>query len=99
MALTSWAFIYTADGADPAGVVTDVDNGTCRSVFVGVPDVPSGIALAAALVDDGAQLIELCGGFGPIGTAQVLEAIRHRIPVGSVGYGPESVDGVHDLFS
>jgi hypothetical protein len=66
---------------------------------VGVPEVDDGVRLAKGLVDDGAELIELCGGFGPVGTARILEAIDHRIPVGAVGYGPESVDGVHDLFS
>lgn len=99
MALTHWAFIYTADGASAAGDRIVNDNGTCRSIFVGVPTVADGVALAAALVDDGAQLIELCGGFGPLGTAQVIDAIGLRVPVGSVGYGPESVDGVHALFS
>ncbi len=99
MALTHWAFLYTDDGASESGDVTVVDNGMCRSVFVGVPNVDAGVAITASLVDDGAQLIELCGGFGPVGTAKVLEAIQHRVPVGSVGYGPESVDGVHALFS
>jgi Family of unknown function (DUF6506) len=42
---------------------------------------------------------ELCGGFGPIGTAAVLSAVGGAIPVGSVGYGPESVDGVYRLFA
>ena len=99
MALTDWAFIYTADGSDPAGSVTTLDDGGCRTVLVGVPDVAAGVALAARLVDDGAQLLELCGGFGPAGAAAVLEAIGHRIPVGAVGYGPESVAGVAAIFS
>jgi hypothetical protein len=99
MALTHWAFLYTAPGSDPAGDVTVVDNGSCRTVVVGVPDVESAIALAPGLVDDGAQLVELCGGFGPVGTARILEAIDHRVPVGAVGYGPEAVDGLHAIFS
>ena len=99
MGLRHWAFVYTAGGHPPDGTFTVVDNGTSRTVLVGVPDVDSGVRLAARLVDDGAQLIELCGGFGPVGTARVLEAIDHRVPVGSVGYGPESVDGVHAIFS
>jgi hypothetical protein len=99
MALTHWAFIYTAPGADPEGVVTVVDNGRCRTVLVGVPDVACGVRLAPRLVADGAQLLELCGGFGPVGTARVLEAIRSAVPVGAVGYGPESVDGVHAIFA
>jgi hypothetical protein len=99
MALRRWAFLYTAGGHPREGTVTVVENETSRTVLVGVPDVDSGVNLAAGLVDDGAQLIELCGGFGPVGTARVLEAVAHRVPVGSVGYGPESVDGVHAIFS
>ena len=45
------------------------------------------------------QLIELCGGFGPIWTARVIEAIGGAVPVGSVGYGPESIAQMHELFA
>ena len=45
------------------------------------------------------QLIELCGGFGPVWTARVLAAIDHRVPVGSVAYGPESITALHALFA
>ena len=38
-------------------------------------------------------------GFGPLWTAKVIEAIDHSVPVGSVGYGPESIDAMHALFS
>ena len=55
--------------------------------------------MARELVDGGIQLLELCGGFGPVGTARVLEAIGHRVPVGSVGYGPESIDAMAALFA
>jgi hypothetical protein len=99
MGLRRWAFIYTAGGHPPEGTFTVVETDKSRTVLVGVPDVDSGVRVAAGLVDDGAQLIELCGGFGPIGTARVLEAIAHRVPVGAVGYGPESVDGVHAIFA
>jgi len=99
MALTHWAFIYTADGSDPEGTVTTIDNGVCRTVLLGVPNVDVALRRVGSLVDDGAQLIELCGGFGPVGTAKIIDAIGGRVPVGSVGYGPESVDGVYAIFS
>jgi len=44
------------------------------------------------------QLIELCGGFGPIWTAKVIEELDGAIPVGSVGYGPEAISGMYRLF-
>ncbi|WP_394828062.1 DUF6506 family protein [Pendulispora albinea] len=99
MALQNWAFIYTAPGSPSEGTVSIVETPACRTVLVGVPDVESGVRIAPRLVAEGAQLIELCGGFGPMGTARVLSVIQHAVPVGSVAYGPESVDGVHAIFA
>jgi len=31
-------------------------------------------------------------------TGKIIEAIEGRVPVGSVGYGPESIDGMARLF-
>lgn len=39
------------------------------------------------------------GGFGPIWTARVIEAIGAAVLVGVVGYGPESSDTMHALFA
>jgi predicted polyphosphate/ATP-dependent NAD kinase len=99
MALTHWAFIYTAPGLPTEGNTQIVESPRCRTILLGVPTVDAGVKLAARLVDDGAQLLELCGGFGPVGTARVLAAIDNRVPVGAVGYGPESVTGVHTIFA
>jgi hypothetical protein len=49
-------------------------------------------------LEDGVQLLELCGGFGPVWTGKIIEAVDGKIPVGSVGYGPESIDLMHALF-
>jgi predicted polyphosphate/ATP-dependent NAD kinase len=67
-------------------------------VSVGVSSPSQALAVAQAMVAEGVQLIELCGGFGATWTAQVLEAVGHRVPVGSVSYGPESIDALHALF-
>ncbi|MFC9997310.1 DUF6506 family protein [Nocardia sp. NPDC127526] len=98
MALTAWGFIYTATGSDP-NRETIVETPSCRSVFVGVDHPEQAIAVARRLVDGGAQLIELCGGFGPIWTARVIEEVRGAVPVGAVAYGIEGVDQVHALFA
>lgn len=98
MALKNWVFIYTAPGLEAAGRSTVVENEACRTLLVGVPNVDAGVRFAATLGAD-VQLVELCGGFGPVGTARVIEALKGRVPVGSVAYGPESVDGVHAIFS
>jgi hypothetical protein len=68
-------------------------------VAVGISHPAEGAAAAQALAREGVQLIELCGGFGPVFTAKVVEAIGPSIPVGAVGYGPESIAAMHALFS
>ncbi|MFF9896526.1 DUF6506 family protein [Streptomyces longispororuber] len=99
MALTHWGFIYTADGSPAGGQVDVVDTGACRTVLVGVEKPEEGIEAARRLVGEGVQLIELCGGFGPVWAGRVIEAIDGAVPVGTVGYGPEAVDQVHAIFS
>jgi hypothetical protein len=42
---------------------------------VGVAEPGDAVAVARRLVDDGAQLVEVCGAFGPLWTARVVEAV------------------------
>lgn len=100
MALARWGFLYTASGADPERDVTVVDTGSCRTILVGMERPEHSVEVARKLVEQhDVQLIELCGGFGPVWASQVLDATGHTIPVGAVAYGPESVDGVHKIFA
>ena len=66
---------------------------------VGVSEQAQALPVAQRMVEEGVQLIELCGGFGPIWTSRVLEAVDMRVPVGAVGYGPESIAGLAALFA
>ena len=93
MALTNFGFIVTGDRFQQ-------EQGTSkfRMKVVGVLKPEEGIEVAKQMVKDGVQLIELCGGFGPIWAGKIIEAIDNKIPVGSVGYGPESIDSMHKLF-
>ncbi|MGW5616399.1 DUF6506 family protein [Streptomyces sp. NPDC003877] len=99
MALRHWAFIYTADGSASGGEVNIVDSGACRTVFVGVAKPEEGVEVARRMVAEGVQLIELCGGLGPVWAGRIIEAIDGAVPVGVVGYGPEAVDQVHAIFA
>jgi hypothetical protein len=99
VALTRWGFIYTL-GPDGTEVVRgEAGSPGCVLITAGVPSVADAPAVAAGLVDEGAQLIELCGAFGPSGTAAVVAAVGDRVPVGGVYYGGEATDALAVLFS
>lgn len=89
--ITNYGFIYVDPGADAAGERAVRDSDAQRSTIVAVPEPAAVVDAAARLADEGAQLIELCGFFGPTWTARVVEAVGDRVAVGSVSFGPESV--------
>lgn len=94
----SYGFIFLGPETDSAVDRVAIERGGFRSTIVPVPE-PSAAAVEVAveLVEDGVQLIELCGIFGPSLTAQVIEATGGRVPIGSVGFGSESVSGLAAL--
>ena len=99
MALERWGFIYTGPGNDPARTIARIGSDACLLIAVGVERPEQGVDVARWLVGERVQLIELCGGFGPVWTGKIIEAIGGAVPVGSVGYGPEAVDQVHAIFA
>lgn len=95
MALTKLGFIVT--GSDLAARMI-MRSPTFEMIAVGVTSPAEGPEVARGLLAEGVQLIELCGGFGPLWTSRVIDAIGARIPVGSVSYGPEAIEGMHAIF-
>ena len=88
--MIKFAFIFVVPGADSTKHRARLATPNLDTFIVGVKDFDDAVDTAKRLVADGVQLIELCGGFGPVGTARVIEAVGDKIPVGSVGYGVES---------
>ena len=99
MALRKFGFIVTGKGLDPQRNRMQMRSELFEMIAVGVATAEAGVPVACALVEEGVQLLELCGGFGPVWTAKIIEAIGGRVPVGSVAYGPESVDQLYALFA
>ncbi len=93
MALHRFGFIVTGDE-----FVQQQGTDKFRMKVVGVARPEQGIAVAKAMVAEGIQLIELCGGFSPVWAGKIIEAIDYAVPVGVVAYGPESIDSMHALF-
>ena len=96
--MTKFGFIVTGKDLDPAMHRMTMASRNFTMIAIGVPHPEQGIQVACDMVADGVQLLELCGGFGPIWTAKILDAVGRKIPVGSVAYGPESIDAMHALF-
>ena len=99
MTFSKWAFIYLGTGGeDPTRDRAVIEASGLTTTLVAVPDAASAPKVAAELVADGAQLLELCGGFGPGVHAEVVAAVEGRVPVGQVKYGAEAVPGLAELF-
>jgi hypothetical protein len=88
-----WAFIYLLEPDEPQRTDT---LGTL--VSVGVRDVEEAASTARQLVDDGVELIELCGGFGGAGLGAVIASVQGKVPVGAVFYGVDASAGLQRLF-
>lgn len=98
MTLRSFGFIVRGAGLDPAVHRVELASPDFTMLAVGVSRLDDAPAVARRMVEHGIQLVELCGAFGPEGTAAVLTAVEHQVPVGAVQYGAESLASLHALF-
>ena len=98
MALLRFGFIVTGADLDPTRHRIVMESPAFTMIAVGVSRAEQGVDVARSLVAENVQLIELCGGFGPLWTAKVIEAVGASVPVGSVAYGPEAIAQLHALF-
>lgn len=80
------AFIFVAPEADYQKNRSVVETPVVDLTVVGVKDYAMAAAAAKELVDDGIAAIELCGGFGIIGTAEVKKAVGDKAVVGVVRF-------------
>jgi hypothetical protein len=84
MAHFNEAFIFLAEGSDPAER-TVRENELTHTEIVPVPDAEAAAAIAAEMhADRGLDLVELYGGFGASAAAAVIEATG-EVPVGIAG--------------
>lgn len=101
MALKKWAFIYLSPGFERTKHTTRLRSPECEYVSVGIDfkDKNQVIEIACDLVNEGVQMIELCGGFGPLWIAKVTDATSGKVPVGSTAYGPEARRPILEILS
>lgn len=80
------AFIFVASEADPSQHRAEVLTPEVELVVHAVKNYADACTLAKQLVADGIIAIELCGGFGSEGVAQVTRAVAGRAAVGVVRF-------------
>lgn len=99
MEFNNFAVIVVAKGMNPEIHRTTIksDQVTYTTVAIDPEHKEKVIEVAKELAARGAQIIELCGGFGPTWMVKVAEALKWKIPVGGVFYGPESRKQLVDL--
>jgi hypothetical protein len=101
MKFNHFAYIFLGPDLNPDENRVEIKTDKLRFVAIGVDFNHKEIVIdiAKEVLADGAQMIELCGGFGPLWIAKISEAINHAIPVGSVAYGPEARKPLLNLMS
>lgn len=100
MPLTRFAMIIKAksSGYQPAEHTAVFSTPTFSTTIVCVSTVDQALVEAGKLVEQGIQLIELCGGFSLEDKDRLSNQIQCRIPVGVVRYSPEEQSQLAKLF-
>ncbi len=86
MGILKAAFIFLAPGSDPIAQRCVVSTPNVELYVVPVVNYKQACIIAKDLVSEGISAIELCGGFGHIGTYMVANAVGQKIPVGVVRF-------------
>ena len=74
------AFMAIVPGSDAEQHRSVLTTDFVELITLLVPDRDTAVAKAKQLVDEGCAAIELCGGFGHLGTAKIVEAVGTRPP-------------------
>lgn len=86
MASLKAGFIFVAPEADYKKNRAVVETPVVELTVVGVKDYAMAVQAAKELVDEGIGAIELCGGFGILGTAEVKKAVGDKAVIGVVRF-------------
>jgi hypothetical protein len=98
VALSKMGFLVCGPGLQLSQHRASISSGNFELLVVGMSRPSDGPGAAQQLITEKIQLLEICGGFGPIWTAKIIEAIDGCVPVGSVSYGPEAIVPMYELF-
>jgi len=80
------AFIFLAPDSNPEKQRTKAITPSVELDVIPVNNYDEACRVVQELVSEGVVAIELCGGFGNIGVAKIVEAINGAVPVGVVRF-------------
>jgi len=86
MPIKRYGFIVLAPGYRPDEHTAIIENPAFRTEVVCVASVAEAISVAHRFDAAGMDVIELCGGFGEAGMAEVTQALNSDTPVGYVEF-------------
>ncbi len=100
MKFNSFAFIFLSPGFSPEenSVTTEKNGYRFKAVGIDMTYKEKALEVAENLADDGYQMVELCGGFGPEWAHKIAKKLENKVPVGAVYYGPQFRQQLADLM-
>lgn len=101
MKFNHFAYIFLGPELDPKKDRSMIKTNKLTLITIGIDfkNKEKVLEVAKEVIANGAQMIELCGGFGPVWIAKIIEATAGAVPVGGVAYGPEARKPLLDLLS
>lgn len=99
MILNNYAFIVLAPDYKAPLNSCVMESEEFRTEIVGVSSIEEAIIVAKELIDQGVQLIELCGGFGESNANIVIDSVNSDVPIGFVGFTAKEQQKVELLLN
>lgn len=90
--ITKYAFILKAEGYNHENDRRTLETDGFNTKIVAVSSVDEACTVARKLVEEGVEIIELCGGFTVSNSEEIIEAINGSVPVGLVGFADKEAD-------
>ena len=97
--LTKYGYIILGEGYQAAQHRATINSPQFSSNIICAETIKDAIIIAKQMVQDGIEVIELCGEFGQSGAFQIVNAIDCKVPVGYVSFAGYEHDKLTDFLS
>lgn len=97
--LTKYGFIFKGPGYKEMGEINQMNSNKFKATIAAVPSVDSACKIAKKLIEEGVQLIELCGGFDQKDLNQINNYIDNSIPIGRISFNKKERNKLVRFFN